>query len=60
MAPRVATTPATAIDTRGDDGTSGGNNTGDGHNTRDDDGTSGGNNTGDGDNSNSKSRDNTR
>jgi hypothetical protein len=31
--------------TKGDDGTSGGNNTGDGDNTRGDDGTSGGNNT---------------
>jgi hypothetical protein len=34
-------------DTKGDDGTSGGNNTGDGDNTRGDDGTSGGDNTGD-------------
>jgi hypothetical protein len=37
--------------TRGDDGTSGGNNTGDGDRTRGDDGTSGGDNTGDGDRS---------
>src|SRR5665809_36365 len=36
--------------TRGNDGTSGGNNTGDGDNTWGNDGTSGGNNTGDGDN----------
>jgi hypothetical protein len=36
--------------TRGDDGTSGGDNTGDGDNTRGDDGTNGGDNTGDGDN----------
>jgi hypothetical protein len=35
--------------TRGNDGTSGGNNTGDGDRTRGNDGTSGGNNTGDGD-----------
>ena len=34
--------------TRGNDGTSGGNNTGDGDNTRGNDGTSGGNNTGGG------------
>jgi hypothetical protein len=34
--------------TRGDDGTSGGDNTGDGDNTRGDDGTSGGDNTGSG------------
>jgi hypothetical protein len=34
--------------TRGDDGTNGGNNTGDGDNTRGDDGTNGGNNTGGG------------
>ena len=38
--------------TRGDDGTSGGNNTGDGDSTRGDDGTSGGNSTGDGDSTN--------
>jgi len=37
-------------DTKGNDGTSGGNNTGDGDNTRGNDGTSGGDNTGDGDN----------
>jgi hypothetical protein len=37
-------------DTKGDDGTSGGDNTGDGDATKGDDGTSGGNNTGDGDN----------
>jgi hypothetical protein len=37
-------------DTRGDDGTNGGDNTGDGDNTRGDDGTNGGDNTGDGDN----------
>ena len=36
-------------DTRGDDGTNGGNNTGDGDNTTGNDGTNGGNNTGDGD-----------
>jgi hypothetical protein len=35
--------------TRGNDGTSGGNNTGDGDRTRGNDGTGGGNNTGDGD-----------
>ena len=35
--------------TRGDDGTSGGNNTGDGDRTRGNDGTGGGDNTGDGD-----------
>jgi hypothetical protein len=35
--------------TKGDDGTSGGDNTGDGDRTAGDDGTSGGNNTGDGD-----------
>ena len=35
-------------DTRGDDGTNGGNNTGDGDNTAGNDGTSGGDNTGGG------------
>jgi hypothetical protein len=39
--------PGDGDDTRGDDGTSGGNNTGDGDRTRGDDGTRGGDNTGD-------------
>jgi hypothetical protein len=39
--------PGDGDDTRGDDGTGGGNNTGDGDRTRGDDGTRGGDNTGD-------------
>ena len=41
--------PGDGDDTKGDDGTGGGNNTGDGDRTRGNDGTRGGNNTGDGD-----------
>ena len=47
--PEPAPPPGDGDRTRGNDGTSGGNNTGDGDRTRGNDGTSGGNNTGDGD-----------
>jgi hypothetical protein len=47
--PEPAPPPGDGDRTRGNDGTSAGNNTGDGDRTRGNDGTSAGNNTGDGD-----------